>query len=187
MLIKGGRVLDPASGRDETADVLIRDGKIAGIGRVKEKADEVIDAAGKIVCPGLIDLHVHLREPGNDEVETIRSGAAAAVAGGFAGVACMPNTDPPVDSAVSVEYVRRQSADAGLARVYPIGTITKGRKGKELAELSALARAGVVGFSDDGDPVADAELMRRALECAAKLNRPVITHAEDRALSAGGV
>jgi len=187
ILIKGGRVCDPASGRDERADVLIRAGKIAEVGTVKAGADEVIDAAGKIVCPGLIDMHVHLREPGDDEVETIASGAAAAVAGGFTTVAAMPNTDPPADSAPGVEYVALQARRAGFANVCPVGTITKGRKGEELAELGVLSRAGAVGFTDDGDPVASAELMRRALEYAAMLEKPVLTHAEDRQLSAGGV
>ena len=187
ILIRGGRVCDPASGRDEPADVLVRDGKIARVGRVKAKADEVIDATGKIVCPGLIDMHVHLREPGNDEAETIASGVSAAVAGGFTAVAAMPNTDPPVDSVPAVEYVYLQAARARLARAYPIGAITKGRRGEELAELASLSRAGAVGFSDDGAPVSNAALMRRAMEYAAPLGKPVITHAEDLSLSAGGV
>jgi len=187
ILIKGGRVIDPGAGRDATADVLIERGKIVEVGEVTSTADEVIDARRRIVCPGLIDVHVHLREPGNDETETIATGVAAAVAGGFTAVVCMPNTHPPVDTPAAVEFVYRQSVRAALARVYPVGTVTKGRSGAELAELAALRGADVVGFSDDGDPVADAEVMRRALQYARMLDLPVITHAEDRTLSAGGV
>ena len=187
ILIQGGRVCDPASGRDEPADVLVRDGKIVQVGRVKGKADRVIDAAGKIVCPGLIDMHVHFREPGNEEAETIASGVAAAVGGGFTAAALMPNTEPPVDTAQGVERVRLGAARAGLARVHPIACITKGRKGAELADLASLSQAGAAGFSDDGAWVADAELMRRAMECARTLGKPVISHAEDPKRSAHGV
>lgn len=187
ILIKGGRVVDPASGRDEVADVLVSDGTIAEVGRVKSKPDETVDAAGKIVCPGLIDMHVHLREPGSGEVETIASGAASAIAGGFATVAAMPNTEPAIDSAVLAKHVRLQAQRAGLANVLVVGTLTRGRRGEELSGLSGLARAGVVGFSDDGDPVADSGLMRRVMEYVRVLDRPVISHAEDKALSAAGV
>jgi dihydroorotase len=180
-------VCDPASGRDEPGDILVRDGKIANVGRVKGKADEVIDAAGKIVCPGLIDMHVHFREPGGDEAETIASGVSAAVAGGFTAVAVMPNTEPPVDTVPGVEYVYLEASRAGLAGAYPIGAITKGRRGEELAELSSLSHAGAVGFSDDGAPVSNGALMRRAMEYARALGKPVISHAEDLNLSAHGV
>ena len=187
ILIKGGRVIDPASGLDKTADVLIKGRKIAAVGRVTEKADRVIDAKGKIVCPGLIDAHVHLREPGMAEAETIASGAEAAVAGGFTSVVAMPNTEPPVDNPASAEYVTLQAARAGFANVFPAGCISKGRRGEELAELGTLAKAGCVGFSDDGSPVANSELMRRAMEYARMLDKPLLSHAEDKNLSAGGV
>jgi dihydroorotase len=180
-------VCDPASHRDELSDVLVRDGKIVQVGRVKGKADRVIDAAGKIVCPGLIDMHVHFREPGNDEAETIASGVAAAAAGGFTAVAVMPNTEPPMDTAQGVERMCLGAARAGLARVHPIACITKGRKGSELAELANLSRAGAAGFSDDGAWVADAARMRRAMECARTIGKPIISHAEDPKLSAHGV
>jgi len=187
ILIKGSRVIDPASGVDKLADVLIKGRKIAAVGRVTEKADRVLDAKGKIVCPGLIDAHVHLREPGTDEAETIRSGAEAAVAGGFTSVVAMANTEPPVDNPASAEYVRLQAERAGFANVFPAGCISKGRKGEELAEMGTLAKAGCVGFSDDGNPVMNSELMRRAMEYARMLDKPILSHVEDKNLSASGV
>ena len=186
ILIKGGRIIDPASGLNKVADVLIKGRKIAAVGRVTEKADRVIDAKGKIVAPGLIDLHVHLREPGMAEAETIASGAEAAVAGGFTSVVAMANTEPPVDNPASAEYVRLQAERAGFANVFPAGCISKGRKGEELAEMGILAKAGCVGFSDDGNPVEKSEMMRRAMEYARMLDRPILSHAEDKSLSAGG-
>ena len=187
ILIRNGRVIDSAAARDEQADVLIVDGKIAAVGSSKAKADREIDASGKIVCPGLIDMHVHLREPGDDEAETIASGMTAAVSGGFTAVAAMPNTEPPVDGAAAVEHVYLTSMLADGAKAYPVGTVTKGRRGEDLAELAAMAAAGAVGFSDDGDPVDDPRMMRRAMAYAAMLDLPVLSHAEDRRLSAGGV
>jgi len=187
ILIRGGRVIDPASGRDEVADVLIEGPRIARVGRVTRKADEVIEAEGLIVAPGLIDMHVHLREPGKQEEETIASGSAAAVAGGFTTVACMPNTDPAVDNEASAEFVFLQAERAGLANVYPIGAITKAQAGKELAEIGQLSRAGAVAFSDDGFCVADSGLMRQALEYAKMFDKPIIDHCEDTNLSQNGV
>ncbi len=186
ILIKGGRVIDPAGGVDKLADVLIKGKKIAAVGRVTEKADKVIDAKGQIVAPGLIDIHVHLREPGMDEAETIASGAEAAIAGGFTSVVTMANTDPPVDNPASAEYVKLQAERAGFANVFPAGCISKGRKGEELAELGTLAKAGCVGFSDDGSPVTNSELMRRAMQYARMIDKPLLSHAEDKALAAGG-
>jgi dihydroorotase len=179
LLLQGGRVLDPASGRDETADLFIADGRIAAPGR----ADRVVDARGKWVVPGLIDMHVHLREPGREDKETIASGAAAAVAGGFTTVAAMANAGQPIDTAAHVAYVRARAAEAALANVLPIGAVSKGLKGEELAEMGSMAQAGAVAFSDDGRPVMNSELMRRALEYAAMWRRPVISHCEDESLT----
>ncbi len=187
ILIRGGRVIDPASGRDEVTDVLIEGPRIARVGRVTRKADEVIEADGLIVAPGLIDMHVHLREPGNQEEETIASGSAAAIAGGFTSVACMPNTDPAVDNEASAEFVFLQAERAGLANIYPIGAITKRQEGTELAEIGQLSRAGAVAFSDDGFCVADAGLMLQALDYARMFDKPIIDHCEDVNLSLDGV
>jgi dihydroorotase len=187
LLVKGGRVIDPASGLDQVTDILIEGTKIKQVGKLSTVADAVVDATGKIVVPGLIDMHVHLREPGKEEEETIASGAAAAVAGGIATACCMPNTDPAVDNEASAEFVFLQAERAGLASIYPIGAVTKGRQGKELAEIGQLSRGGAVAFSDDGDPVSDAEVMRRALEYAKMFNKSIISHCEDRSLSAGGI
>src|SRR5262249_51879995 len=150
----------PSQSFDEVADLAIADGKIAGLGRPAASAAgsnaEIVDARGMIVAPGLIDMHVHLREPGQEGKETIETGAAAALAGGFTAVACMPNTQPAIDDDTQIEFVRRQAKRAARARVYAIGAITKGRAGKELAEIGLMARAGAVAFSDDGVGVADA-------------------------------
>ena len=188
MLIKGGRVICPAQGIDKQADVLVEDGKIAEIGDLgKTKADETIDAKGLIVSPGLIDMHVHLREPGNEEEETIASGAAAAVAGGFTSICCMPNTDPPIDTEAAAEFVFLQARRAGLCDVYPIGSITAGRAGEELSEIGTLSRGRAVAFSDDGACVKNANVMSRALQYAKMFDKPIIDHCEDRDLSGSGV
>jgi dihydroorotase len=148
---------------------------------------EVIDATGKIVSPGLIDMHVHLREPGREEDETIATGAAAAIAGGFTSIACIPNTEPPLDTQAQVEFVKHQAALADQCNVYVVACVSKNREGKELAELGQLSLAGAVAFSDDGAPVYDAELMRRALEYCRMFDKPILNHAEVRELTTGGV
>lgn len=188
VLIRGGRVLDPARGVDIAGDVLLRDGRVAAVApRIEEKAGSVIDASGLIVCPGFVDIHCHLRDPGLEYKETIETGTLAAARGGFTTVCCMPNTQPPIDTRSTVEYVQRVAAATASARVLPIGCVSKGRQGKELAELGDLAAAGAVAFSDDGSPVADAALMRRALEYCRALGLPISDHCEDTALSRDGV
>ncbi len=186
ILITNGRVIDPANRRDEIADVAIAKGKIARIGKVSGKARETIDAKGMIVCPGLIDIHVHCREPGHEEEETIATAASAAVAGGFTTILAMPNTHPPMDNETAVLYVLQRAAEANLARVLPAGCITKGREGKELAEMGMMVEAGAVAFTDDGDGVASATVMQRALQYAARLGVPLMQHCQDPEL-AGGV
>jgi dihydroorotase len=186
LTIRGGRVIDPANGIDKIADVLIEDGLIVSVGE-RSDTGETIDASGLTVCPGFVDIHTHLREPGFEHKETIESGTQAAARGGFTTVCAMPNSEPPTDSAGAAEFVLRRAAETGLVRVLPIGCVTKRREGKELAELAELAQAGAVAFSDDGAPVADAGLMRRALEYASMLAAPVIDHCEDPALAKGGV
>jgi len=186
-LILGGRVIDPARNFDGTANILVEGPKIRAVGPTSERADRTIDARGKVVVPGLVDMHVHFREPGNEEEETIASGAAAAVAGGFTSVATMPNTDPAVDTEAAAEFVTLQSRRAGKANVFPIGAVTKGRQGKEISEMGQLDRGGAVAFSDDGFPVQDAEVMRCGLLYARMFNRPIISHCEDRSLAGSGV
>lgn len=186
MIIKGGRLLDPASGRDETADVYVQDGIISRPFAPDENT-EIIDATGKLVAPGFIDMHVHLREPGYEYKETIATGTAAAARGGFTGVACMPNTNPVTDNRFIVEFIRRRAVEAGQVNVYPIGAISKGSRGEELAELADMRDAGAVAFSDDGRPVSDAGLMRRAMQYCRMLDAPVISHCEEKSLAAGGV
>jgi len=185
-LIKGGRVIDPASGLDEQADVLIADGVIEKVGKVSGSGD-VIDAAGMIVAPGLIDMHVHLREPGNSEEETIASGAAAAVAGGFTSVVTMANSEPAVDNEASATFVYLKAEEAGKANVFPVGAVTKGRAGEELAEMGLLSHAGAVAFSDDGDPVSNARIMRSALDYSKMFGKPVLSHCEVSELVGHGV
>src|SRR3954463_816593 len=189
LLLKGGRVVDPGSGRDGEFDVLIENGRIARVGKsLPVDGAEVFEIQkGWIVAPGLIDIHVHLREPGQEHKETIATGTASAVAGGFTGVACMPNTDPINDHAGITQFILKKTAEAGLARVYPIGAVSLGSRGEQLAELGEQKTAGCVAFSDDGRPGATALLMRRALEYAGMLNAPIIDHCEDPSLKADGV
>ncbi|RME75145.1 MAG: dihydroorotase, partial [Planctomycetota bacterium] len=187
ILIRGGRVVDPAARRDEIADVLIMYGRIADVApRIERPVDRVLDARGLVVCPGLVDIHVHLREPGQERKETIADGARAAVRGGFTTICAMPNTEPPLDTRAHCEFVVDQAARAAAARVLPIGCVSKGRRGEALAELGDLTDGGACAFSDDGDPVRTAALMRRALQYAAMLDRVVIDHCEDPSLSCGG-
>lgn len=188
--LKGGRVVDPVNGRNGVFDLLIVDGRIAKVGRdlpVEAGATVYEVPAGLVVCPGLIDMHVHLREPGQEHKETVATGTAAAVAGGFTAVACMPNTEPVNDNAGVTEYILKKAAEANLARVYPIGAVSRGQKGEQLAEIAELKQAGCVALTDDGRPVATAMLMRRALEYAGMFDLPVIEHCEEQTLKADGV
>ena len=189
MILKGGRVIDPANGRDGEFDVLIHNGTIARVGRnLAADGAEVFEMRrGWIVAPGLLDIHVHLREPGQEHKETIASGTASAVAGGFTAVACMPNTDPVNDHAGITEFILKKAAEAGRARVYPIGAVSVGSNGEQLAELGEQKAAGCVAFTDDGRPVSTALLMRRALEYAGMLGVPIINHCEDPSLKGEGV
>jgi dihydroorotase len=191
LLIKAGHVIDPAHRVDGKADVLIVDGKIAEVGRlgpaVEKKVGRVIDAAGKLVVPGLIDIHVHFRDPGDPEEETIASGSAAAVKAGFTSVVCMPNTKPTIESETDVEYVHRKGRQTRKTHVYVMGAITKGREGLELAEMGYMAEAGAVGFTDDGNGVQNPAVMLRALKYAAMFGKVVAQHCEDVAFAAGGV
>ena len=189
MLLKGGRVVDPASGRAGEFDVLVEDGRIARIGKALPVAGaDVFEVkAGWLVVPGLIDIHVHLREPGQEHKETIATGTRSAVTGGFTAVACMPNTDPVNDHPGITELILRRAAEANLARVYPIGAVSIGSRGEQMAELGAQKAAGCVAFTDDGRPVASALLMRRALEYAGMLDAPIVDHCEDPSLKGDGV
>ncbi len=188
LLIRGGRVIDPSRGTDGVADVYVKDGKIEAVGRniPAPPGAEILDAAGKVVAPGLIDLHVHLREPGFEHAETVASGALSAVAGGFTAVCAMPNTDPVTDSQATVGFVVRQAIRAGKARVYPIGAVSMGQRGEQLTEFGEMVQAGAVAFSDDGKPVKSSHLMRTALEYARTFGIPVADHCEDMSLAEGG-
>src|SRR5574337_464338 len=210
ILIRGGRIIDPANAVDDTLDILIEDGKIVQLGRNLtgntlgatgrgksskasksptheiNPADRVMDAAGLVVCPGLIDMHVHLRQPGREDKETIATGTMAAARGGFTAVCCMPNTDPVNDTRSVTEFILDTAKREGAVQIYPVGAITKGLKGEELAEIGELFEAGCVAISDDGRPVMNAELMRRAMEYAAMFDLPVIQHSEDLHLSGKG-
>jgi dihydroorotase len=191
LLIKGGRTIDPSQGIDEAADLLITEGKISWLGqgepRPTQRDYDVLDGRGLIVSPGFIDLHCHLRQPGFTEKETIATGSRAAARGGFTTICCMPNTNPPLDSQETIDYVKSVAAQEAVVRVLPIGCISQGRKGRELVDMEALARSGAVAFSDDGNPVLSSRLMRKALEESRNLGMPVIDHCEDTSLSEGGV
>ena len=187
LLIKNGRVIDPASGHDATADVWIEDGVIRGVGAGLSAAGaEILDATGSIVAPGFIDMHVHLREPGFEHAETIETGARAAAAGGFTSICPMPNTNPVNDNATVTSYIIEKARRHAVVNVFPIGAITKGSAGEELAAIASMRHAGAVAISDDGRPVMNARVMRRAMEFAHSLGIPVIDHCEDLHLSAGG-
>src|ERR1051326_6897558 len=190
-LLSGGRVIDPANGLDAEADVLIADGKITGVGtgarlRAAEEVEE-ISVRGLVVCPGLIDVHVHLREPGQAAKETIASGTAAAARGGFTSVVCMPNTSPAIDNSGTVALIRERSERHGAVHVFVTGAITRNIAGEELAPIGSLKRAGVVAVTDDGHCVQNNELMRRALEYARMFDLPVMDHCQDYALVTDGV
>lgn len=191
LLIKNGRVIDPANGIDKKCDVLIVDGKIAEVGNLPAQAEKtvqrVIDASGKLVTPGLIDIHVHFREPGDEEEETIASGSAAAVAAGFTSVVCMPNTKPPIENETDVEYVHRKARKARKTHVYTMGAITKGQEGAELAEMGFMAEAGAVGFTDDGNGVQDPAVMLGALKYASMFDVVIAQHCQDDRIAGKGV
>jgi dihydroorotase len=188
IVLKGGRVIDPAQGIDDVLDVLLADGVVAAVGGDVDGAEDahVRDVSGLVVAPGLIDLHVHLREPGGEHKETIATGAWAAAVGGFTSVCAMPNTDPPTDDPATVGYVLAQGERAGAARVYPVGCVSVAQKGERLALVGEMVDAGAVAITDDGRPVSDSGLMRLALEYAATFGIPVASHCEDLALSRGG-
>jgi len=188
LLLKGGKIINPSAGINEIADILIEGKMIKKVGKI-ETADfngKTIDCAGKIIAPGFIDMHVHLREPGEEHKETVESGSEAAMNGGFTAICCMPNTKPPVDTRAQVEFIKNRSQGL-LVDVLPIGAITKNREGKELVEMNELGKAGAVAFSDDGSPVQNAAVMRNAMEYAAMLGYPIIDHCEETSLSAGGM
>ncbi len=190
LLIRGGRVIDPGQRIDSTGNVVISDGKVSWLGREEETPPhldcDVLHAEGLIVCPGFVDLHCHLREPGFEEKETIATGTQAAARGGFTTICCMPNTDPPLDSEAAINYVKFKARQEGTVRVMPIGCITAGREGKELTEMAKLASAGAIAFSDDGRPVMNSHLMQQSLELSCSLGLPVIDHCEDTSLTDGG-
>jgi dihydroorotase len=187
ILIQNGTILDPSQSLERQADLLIKDGKIAALGKNLGKADRTIDAAGCYVTPGLIDVHVHFREPGDEEEETIASGSAAAVAGGFTSVVCMPNTKPPLDNEGQIEFVLREAQRVNLANVYPCGAITRAREGKELAEMGLMHQRGAVAFSDDGVGVGDPSVMRKALQYAKMLEVVLMQHCEEPTLGGGAM
>jgi dihydroorotase len=188
LLLRGGRVVDPSSALDGLADVRVRDGVIVAIGKLEpEPADRIVDVSGLVVAPGLIDVHVHLREPGQEWKETIESGTAAAAAGGFTTVFCMPNTDPALDSVVALEELERRTKRDALVTVHPIAALTEGRRGERPVDFDALTRAGAVGFSDDGETTRHSGIMRQALEASRALGMPVMVHCEDSGLTGGAM
>ncbi|MFW5787060.1 MAG: amidohydrolase family protein, partial [Halanaerobiales bacterium] len=186
-LIKNASIIDPVNNRYGINDIILENGKIKNIGKSLEIDDQIsiIDLDGKYVLPGLIDMHVHLREPGFEDKETIKTGCEAAAAGGFTTIACMPNTKPVADNPATVEYIKSK-AEQALVNVIPIGSITKNSEGKELAEIGFLKDAGVKGLSDDGNPVMNSEIMRRAMEYSGSFGLPIISHCEDENLAGDG-
>ena len=187
LLIKNGRVIDPSQQLDRVTNLLIEGGRIAAIDAAEHGVDQVIDAAGKIVAPGLVDMHTELREPGREEDETIESGTAAALAGGFTSVACIPNTDPPIDTQAGVEFVRQKAARARNCHVFVLACVSKNREGQELAEIGSLVESGAVGFTDADRPIHNTELMRRALEYCLMFDVPILNHPEVLELSHDGI
>lgn len=187
VLIRDGRIIDPSQNVDRTGNLLLRDGRVAGIDDGTAVADRLIDASGLIVCPGFIDVHVSLREPGHEEDETTATGTAAALAGGMTSIACMPDTSPVVDNRAAAEFILLQAERAGHCNVFPLGAATKNHAGEELAEIGLLVEGGAVGFTDAKRPIANAEIMRRALEYARMFNRPIFNHPQVPELVAGGV
>lgn len=186
--IKGGEIIDPAGGFTGEGDLLVESGKVLAVGRDLPVEDaEIVDAAGKVVCPGFIDLHTHLREPGREDEETVKSGARAAIRGGFTAVSCMANTNPVADRQVVIEYILKKAAESGYARVYPIGAVTKDLKGEELAEMGEMAAAGAVAFSDDGKTLTNGAVLRSALEYAKLFGLPLLLHEEEPNLAGSGV
>jgi len=187
LLIKNGRVIDPANKIDEVRDIRVHGGKIAAAGDSKSDGAQVIDAKGRVVTPGLIDIHVHLREPGHTAKETIESGSKAAAAGGFTTIVCMPNTSPPVDNSGTVELIKARARDGAVVNVYPTGCITVGLAGEEMTQMGSLKRAGVVALTDDGKCVQNNEIMRRAVEYAKMFELPIMDHCQDYDLAGTGV
>jgi dihydroorotase len=186
-ILKGARLLDPATGLDKQLDIQIVNGRIKQIGEnIEVRGLTAYDLTGRIIAPGFIDMHVHFREPGFEGNETIATGVKAAVAGGFTAVACMPNTKPCVDNEAVVEFIKNRAAEVALAKVYPIGTISKKQQGEEISEIGSLYKAGIAAISDDGKPVVNSEVMRRALEYSKLFDLPVLSHSEEPALSTGG-
>ena len=190
LLIRDGRIVDPSQKLDHSGSLLIADGKISWLGTKEASLPvsdyDVLDAEGLVVCPGFIDLHCHLRQPGFEEKETIASGSLAAARGGFTTICCMPNTNPPLDNQATIDYVKSTAASEGIVRVLPIGCISRGRNGEELAEMGELAEAGVIAFSDDSEPVKNSRLMRQAMEYSLTFGLPIIDHCEDTVLTEDG-
>ncbi len=188
LLIRGGRIIDPANKVDARLDLLVADGVVAALGKGLDAPEDarIIDAAGKVVAPGLIDMHVHLREPGREDEETVETGCLAAAAGGFTAVAAMPNTDPVTDNQAAVGFIIREAIRSGYANVYPVGAITKGLAGESLAEMGGMIEAGAVAFTDDGHCVTSAEMMLKAMKYSTIFDVPVINHCEDKSLVGSG-
>lgn len=186
ILIRGGRVVDPTQQLDKVTDLVIENGAVASVGETEQAVDEIVDAHGMIVAPGLVDMHVHLREPGYESKETIRTGTLAAVSGGVTTVACMPNTNPAIHDAEVVNWIKRRSAETAHARVEIVGSITRDLSGLELSDIEEMLAAGIIGISDDGKTTMDEALMEKAMILIAGKGIPLISHAEDHLLSAGG-